>query len=201
MIRPSSSSKIRLDRRPMASSTSVRRPGWPKSSVTSSSSRTSRSRGGWVMAATRPPTRCLRSSIQNMGGSAGLSRVRPVSWMRGALAPAFSSSRLFPRSSRITWSRAGCWTLSIRRPSRTGRSSSATACIQTPSNGMVSFLHHHAEELVDPLPPALQVQPAQQRFQGRGLAVLGPGGVAGHRLHVGVPPTAEHGGLLLCQKR
>ena len=86
----------------MASSTSVRWPGWPKSSVTSSSIRTSRSKPGWVISATRAPTRCLRSSIQNMGGSAGLSRSSSVSWRRGALAPAFSKSRLLPRSSRIT---------------------------------------------------------------------------------------------------
>ena len=54
------------------------------------------------MSATRAPTKCLRSSIQNMGGSAGLSRAVSVSWMRGALAPAFNSSRLFPRSSKMT---------------------------------------------------------------------------------------------------
>ena len=63
----------------MASSTSVRCPGRPNSSVTSSSRRTSRSKPGWVMSATLAPTRCFRSSIQNMGGSAGLSRASSVS--------------------------------------------------------------------------------------------------------------------------
>ena len=86
----------------MASSTSVRLPCWPKSSVTSSSSRTRRSSGGWVMSATCAPTRCLRSSIQNMGGSAGFSLGVWVSWMRGALAPALSRRRWLPRSSKIT---------------------------------------------------------------------------------------------------
>ena len=32
---------------------------------------TSRSMGGWVSAVMRPPERCLRKSIQNMGGWAG----------------------------------------------------------------------------------------------------------------------------------
>ena len=69
--------------------------------------RTSRSRGGWLSFASLAPARCLRSSMQNIGGSAGLSREISVSCKRGAPAPAFSSSRR-PRKRRTTWSLAGC---------------------------------------------------------------------------------------------
>ena len=75
-----------------------------------------RSRSGCSMDSTRAPTKCLRSSMQNIGGWAGLSRRMFVNWMRGWFAPALSSSRKFPRSSKTIWSRAGCCTLSMRAP-------------------------------------------------------------------------------------
>ena len=57
--------------------------GLPISSVQSNARSTSRSIRGCVIAASFPPTRCLRSSIQNIGGCAGFSCGTSVNWMRG----------------------------------------------------------------------------------------------------------------------
>ena len=78
MMRPSPSTRIRSACRPMASSTSCRWPGRPRSSVTEMVRTAARSSPGWVMLTIRPPVRCLRSSIQNIGGEAGFSRDRVV---------------------------------------------------------------------------------------------------------------------------
>ena len=58
------------------------------------------------------------------------------------VAPAHSSSFLFPRRVRTTWSRVGCWTFSRRRPRMVSRSSRTTPDRHTASRGIVLLLHH-----------------------------------------------------------
>ena len=63
----------------MASSTNLRSTRSPSSLRASKVKVTTRSR--WVCStdSTRPPARCLRSSMQNMGGVSGFSRDSQVS--------------------------------------------------------------------------------------------------------------------------
>ena len=78
--------------------------------------------------------------------------------------------------------------------------SRTTACIQMASSGILFLLHHHGEQLLHPVVTAAEVQPAQQRFQRRGLLVLRTAGMGGNGVDVSVAAPAEHRLLLLCQQ-
>ena len=95
----------------MASSTSLRSTRSPSSFSASRVRVTTRSSGGWATDRMRAPDRCLRRSIQNMGGVSGFSRVSWVSWGLGWLGLAESNSLTFPwagvRRAKITSSRLG----------------------------------------------------------------------------------------------
>ena len=86
----------------MASSTRENRPISPSSFMASISSVTTRSSGSCRRVIMRPPAKCLRSSMQNIGAWLGLSRSTSVRFSLGWLAEAHSSSRRLPRSSRTT---------------------------------------------------------------------------------------------------
>ena len=113
----------------------------------------SRSMGGCVMETKRPPVKCFRSSMQNIGGWAGFSNDKFVSWMRGWLGEAVSSSfppPLAPRMERRIVSRSGCWTLSTRQVKSFPCNSSHKLSKNTASIGM-GFLHGQNKKLVDAL--------------------------------------------------
>ena len=137
MIRPSPSHNIRLEWRFIASRIRENRPGSPSSLTASMSSVTTRSNGSCRTERMRPPDRCLRSSIQNIGGWLGLSRGTSVRFSLGWLAEAHSSSLRLPRRRSTTWSRAGCWIFSIFSPSIRGAISPTTACRHTASSAMI----------------------------------------------------------------
>ena len=191
MMRPSPSVRIRLDRRPIHSRISRRCPGSPSSSTTSTVSMAARSRPGCWMAAILPPPRCLRRSIQNMGGEAGFSRERAVKWILAWAAPAQSRSLRPPRRARTTWSLAGCWTFSIRRPTA-GCNSRIMPDKQKESSGITCHLHHGVEQLVDPPSGPLEIEVAEKALQGGGLEVVGAAGAVGDGVDVGVPAPLEH---------
>ena len=67
----------------MSSATSRFSATSPISSVQEKVSATQRSSPACSMRTNRPPCRCLRSSMQNMGGFAGFSVAICVRWMRG----------------------------------------------------------------------------------------------------------------------
>ena len=60
---------------------------------------------GWVSSSSRAPVKCLRSSMQNMGGVSGFSRGTRVSWALGWAGLAESNRRTLSRPARI-WSTA-----------------------------------------------------------------------------------------------
>ena len=96
--------------RPMSSATRTRSTWSPNSPVHWKVRRTSRSMGGCWMLTRRPPDRCLRRSMQNIGGWSGFSGLAPVRWSRGAVGLAAMSSRCRPaehRSRRMMVSRVG----------------------------------------------------------------------------------------------
>ena len=99
-IRPSGDSRYRLQVRPISSATSVFCTGKPISSVQSKRNDAARSMGGWVISVSFAPRRCLRRSIQNMGGCAGFSGEAAVRCSRGAAGLAAKSS-----FSRPSWQR------------------------------------------------------------------------------------------------
>ena len=82
-MRSSSSSSRRFERRPIASSTSFFVPDSPNSFTLRTVNVTMRSSPLCSISVMRPPTRCLRRSMQNMGGCAGFSAGSFVRWMRG----------------------------------------------------------------------------------------------------------------------
>ena len=89
-----------------------------------------RSMGICSIEISRAPSRCLRSSMQNMGGSAGFSGLEVVRCNLGAVG--FSAKSSFCRPSRhfscrITVSRLGWWILSTRASAVFSRTSSITA--------------------------------------------------------------------------
>ena len=129
-MRPSGPSRYRLQVRPISSATSRFCTGKPISSVQSKVNVAARSMGGWVISASFAPMRCLRRSIQNMGGSAGFSGEAVVRCSRGAVGLAAKSSFSRPsrqRRCRIKVSRLGWWILSMRAPMHRSRTSSSTA--------------------------------------------------------------------------
>ena len=94
----------------MHSSTRARSTRSPNSLRVSKRNSSSRSMGGCLISRMRPPRKYLRSSIQNMGGVSGFSRVTVVSWALGWAGLADSSSFTFPcpvRMCSTTSSRVG----------------------------------------------------------------------------------------------
>ena len=58
-------------------------------------------------------------------------------------------------------------------------------------------LHHGGEELVEPVGPALEIEPAEQGLQGGGSLILPTAGPLGDRVGGGVSAPAEDIRLLL----
>ena len=140
MIRPSDPTRMTLELRPIISTISAFPAISPISSRDSRSKRSMRSWSGCVTERIRAPTRCLRSSMQNIGGSAGFSIDSVVKCTRAFPVPAAISSLplpCFPRTERSSRSRSGCCTFSILAPSSCGASSAVSACRQMASSGMV----------------------------------------------------------------
>ena len=161
-------------------------------------SSTSRSSGGCEMETSRPPVRCFRSSMQNIGGCAGFSKLKLVSWMRGWLGEAVSSSfppPLGPRMERRMVSRSGCWTLSTRQASSCSCSSQRRLSKNTASIGM-GLLHRENEQLVDTLQSSGQIQRAEQAFQTGCFRVLLVGGVFGNHMDMRVASALILGKLV-----
>ena len=106
--------------RPISSATRRFCTGKPISSVLSKVKTARRSMGGWEISARRAPERCLRSSIQNMGGSGGFSGEAVVRCSRGAVGFATISSfsrPALPLMSIMRLSRLG-WKIFSTRPPR-----------------------------------------------------------------------------------
>ena len=129
-MRSSPSSRSRFVRLPIISRIKRRRTLSPISFVASMTSSARRSAGGWRNSRILPPERYFRSSMQNIGGSAGFSLGRAVSWILARLGLAESSRRQGPFLPRICSkisSRLGWWILSIRQPSIFRSVSASTA--------------------------------------------------------------------------
>ncbi len=92
MMRPPWMS-TRLEYRPMSSAASVFTTRSPISLVQRKSKKTMRSPGSMCRSMSRPPVRCLRSSIQNPGGVRGFSKLSSVRQTREDPLRADSSSR------------------------------------------------------------------------------------------------------------
>ena len=95
-IFPSPSVKIRLLYLPMISAISLRSQEKPISSRPSKVRIATRSKPACRTPVSFAPCRCLRSSMQSIGGTAGFSFCASVKQMRGAADPALISSRLPP---------------------------------------------------------------------------------------------------------
>lgn len=65
----------------------------------------------------------------------------------------------------------------------------------------MSIRHDGGKQLVEPVRPPLEIQPAEQRLQGGGGLVLLPAGGPGDGVGRGIPSPAEHAALLLVQQR
>ena len=78
MMFPAASQSMTFAARPISSTTSERRCSTPISSRPVSSRTQTRSHSGWRSASILAPVRCLRSSIQNIGGACGFSGFSPV---------------------------------------------------------------------------------------------------------------------------
>ena len=96
MILPCSLTRMTLENRPMISATSVRTTESPSSLLARTEKRRMRSSPSCSIASSLPPLRCLRSSIQNIGGCAGFSGAVCVMWTREASAEAENSTRDAP---------------------------------------------------------------------------------------------------------
>ena len=139
MIRPSASIRIRFALRPMSSMTSFFCASIPSSSRVSRLKTSMRSPSGWATPVMRAPSRCLRSSMQNMGGSAGFSNEACVRWTRAFPVPTAQRRRSvspLERSVNSTISRSGCWILSIFAPISFSFSSRVTPERQIASSGI-----------------------------------------------------------------
>ena len=166
MILPSLPTRTRFELRPMSSTASFKFTLSPSSLCDIMSTKSRRSQFGCVSFSILAPTRYLRRSMQNIGGSAGFSKLCCVRAILPLPAPALMSSRRFSpllRTESKICSRSGCCTLSIRAPSNLGRSSDTRAESITVSSAM-TILHANCVQLVYPLGHALQVQPAEQRL-------------------------------------
>ena len=73
MMTPSASARMRFDERPISSAMRLFFVSTPSSSRAVSSRTAMRSFSGWVTRSILAPTRCLRSSMQNIGGVSGFS--------------------------------------------------------------------------------------------------------------------------------
>ena len=146
------------------------------------------------MSATLAPTRCLRSSMQNMGGSAGLSRSQLRQLNAGRIGTGIEQQPTdFPAAAKSPGPGQAAGPCRSAVPTAWAAAPASTACRQTASNGMghppPSSMQNSS--LIRSYRP-LQIQPAQQRLQRRGLAVLSPAGVARHRVDLGVAPPPEN---------
>ena len=139
MMRISSSQSMMFAARPIISTTSDRRHSTPSSSRLVRDSTHMRSQGGCVTESIRAPTRCLRMSMQNIGGLSGFSYFSSVKCILAPEPAADMSSRRAPRrvyTERSSESRVGCCTLSMRAPESAAPSSAVSPVRKTASNGI-----------------------------------------------------------------
>ena len=129
-----------LDARPISSTTRERAHSTPSSSRPVRESTTMRSHSGCVTESILAPVRCLRMSMQNIGGLSGFSYFSSVKFRRAPEPAADMSSRFAPcrvYTESSSESLAGCCTLSILAPLSAGASSRVRPVNTAASRGIV----------------------------------------------------------------
>lgn len=116
----------------------------PISLVASKSKNSTRSRPDWRNPTSTAPLKCLRSSMQSMGGFCGFSPGLCVIWMRGEADSAERRSRYAPlrvRICKVSSHFAGWCTFSMRAPTSVSSNSVLIKCSVMPSSAIICFLY------------------------------------------------------------